>query len=142
MTNPNNNGRQGEVYQSTWWSLKLQTGWVAHENADCVSFSATPSGGVLQVSAIRKPSGPVTSQDLHDFASGSRGGVKNLQHVELSQISGIASEYVREKRYWREWWLKKGSTVVYLTYNVAAAARETEVDVIDKMISSVTILPA
>jgi len=142
MTNLNKNGRQGEVYQSSWWSMKLQAGWAAHENADCVSFSADPLGGVLQVSAIRKPDGSVTLQDLQNFASDSRAGIKNLQHFELSEISGIASEYVREERYWREWWLKRGSTVIYLTYNVAAAAREAEADAIDKMISSVTILPA
>jgi hypothetical protein len=142
MTSLKNNRRQGEVYQSSWWSMKLQAGWAAHENADCVSFSADPSGGVLQVSAIRKPNGSVTSQDLRDFASDSKGGVKNLRHVELSEVSGIASEYVREKRYWREWWLKKGPTVVYLAYNVAVAESEAEVYAIDKMISSITILPA
>jgi hypothetical protein len=120
--------------------MKLQAGWAAHESPDCVSFSVDPSGGLLQVSAVRKPDGSVTSQDLHDFASGSKGGVKNFQHIELSKISGIASEYVRENRYWREWWLKKGPIVVYLTYNVAVAAMEAEADAIDKMISSVDIL--
>jgi hypothetical protein len=142
MKNLDNSGRQCDVYKSNWWSMRLQAGWTAHENADCVSFSAGQSGGVLQVSSIRKPNGPVTSRDLHDFASDSKGGAKSIQHVELGESSGIASEYVRGKRYWREWWLKKGQTAVYVTYNVAVAEREAEVDAVDKMISSITILPA
>jgi hypothetical protein len=139
MKNLDNSGRQGEVYQPSWWSTKLRAGWAAHENPDCVSFSAGPSGGVLKVSAIRKPNGSVTSQDLQEFASASKGGVGNLQHVELSEIFGLASEYVGEERYCKEWWLKKGSIGVYFTYDVAVAARRAEADAVDKMISSVTI---
>jgi hypothetical protein len=139
MTSCSHNERLGQVYRSSWWSIELQPGWTASEGADCVSFSAAPSKGVLQASAIRKPSGSVTLEDLYEFASDPASQGTGFRTVAIGDISGIASERVKNTRYWKEWWLKKGSTMVYLTYNAPDASKEREVSAIDKIVSSIAI---
>jgi hypothetical protein len=139
MPSQSHNDHLGQVYRSSWWSIELQPGWTASEGANCVSFSADPPNGVLQASAAHKPNGSVTLEDLYDYASEPASQAKGFRTVAFGDISGIASERVKNNLCWREWWLKKGSTMVYLTYNVPIVSKVGEVTAIDKIVSSILI---
>ena len=63
---------EGTEFRSSWWSIRLQPGWSATENAECVSVRSRSDSGALQISSIRKPSGHVTDDDLLEFSSDSK----------------------------------------------------------------------
>jgi hypothetical protein len=139
MTELRNKLHRNESYKSDWWSIALPAGWVRRADQECTTFTSTSSPGALQVSAARKPNGAVTIEDLQEFASNFANGTGSLQAIGLGAISGITAESVQNGRYWKKWWLKKGSTIVFLTYNIAEESKGKNVVAINRMISTVTI---
>lgn len=74
-----------------------------------------------------------------EFASDSKAKGRVLKPVSKSLVSGVTTEFVDQNRYWREWWLKGGTTLVYVTYNVSLASKDQETEPIEQMISSIAI---
>jgi hypothetical protein len=109
------------------------------ESAECVSLRSSGDSGVLQISATRKPTGHVTDDDVLEFASGSKQKGRVLKPIAKANISGVTTEFVDQNRYWREWWLKGGATLVYVTYNVSLVSKDQETEPIEQMISSIAI---
>ena len=74
-----------------------------------------------------------------EFASDSKKKGRVLKPVSKTHVAGVATEFVDQNRYWREWWLKGGATLVYVTYNVSLASKDQETEPIEQMISSIAI---
>jgi len=139
MTGLRNKLHRNDSYNSDWWSIDLPVGWVRREDQECTTFTSTSSPGVLQVSAARKPNGAVSVEDLQDFASDFVNGTGSFKAIGSGATSGITYESVQNGRYWKKWWLKKGSTIVFLTYNIAEESKGEDWVAIDRMVSTVTI---
>jgi hypothetical protein len=109
------------------------------EDEECTSFFASPQLGVLQVSAVMKPTGNVTEEDIAEFAYDSQTPREAIRPVSASHVSGLYAEYEEAGSYWREWWLKGKSVLVFVTYNVAPEDKDSESAAIDALISSLRI---
>jgi hypothetical protein len=126
-------------FRSSWWSIRLLPNWNATESSECVSLRSQGDSGVLQISAIRKPAGQVTNDDVLEFASDSKQKGHVLKPIANVHVSGVTTEFLDQNRYWREWWLKDGTTLVYVTYNVSLASKDREMVPIEQMIGSIAI---
>ena len=127
-------------YKAEWWSIDLLPEWTLREEAECTSFFARPQLGVLQVSAVRKPTGGITQEDVAEFAYDSRTPRSAIQPVSTSHTSGLYAEYQQDNLYWREWWLKGKSGLLFVTYNVPLSRKESESLAINALISSLRII--
>ena len=134
-----NRSSQTNEFRSSWWSIKLLPTWSATESAECVSLRSSGDSGVLQISAIRKPTGHLTDDDVLEFASDTKQKGRELKPIAKAHVSGVTAEFEDQKRYWREWWLKGGATLVYVTYNVSLASKDRETEPIEHIISSIAI---
>ncbi len=124
------------VYESDWWSISLPEGWQGRSDQDCATFTADPEVGVLQISAARKESSPVTDEDLKDFA-----GVRTTSQVRLDPatagaFSGFTARGYESRRCFREWWLRSGHLMIYATYNVDIEHESDERGVVAEVIST------
>jgi hypothetical protein len=131
---------QRNEFRSDWWTIRLLPRWSATESAECVSLRAWEDSGVLQISAIRKPTGQVTDGDLLEFVSASKEKKRVLRPVSKAHLSGVTTEFVDGNRYWKAWWLKSGATLVDVTYNASPAPKEREAESIEQMVSSIAII--
>ncbi|MGB6689053.1 MAG: hypothetical protein WBE76_14560 [Terracidiphilus sp.] len=134
-----NDLHRDETYNSDWWSIDLPPEWGVREDEECTTFTSTSSPGVLQVSAVRKPNGAVTLQDLQEFASGSPNEVESLVSTELGAISGVTCESVQNGKHWKKWWLRKGPILVFLTFNTAVESKDNGKSMVDKLIATLAI---
>jgi hypothetical protein len=126
-------------YKAEWWSIDMLPEWEVSEDAECDSFFASPQIGVLQVSAAKKPTGSVTLEDIAEFAYDSKTPREAIRPVSALHASGLYAEYEQAGHYWREWWLKGESVLVFVTYNVALAHKDSERAAVDALISSLRI---
>ena len=122
--------------RSAWWSITIPQTWRATKDKECMTIKGDPAAGVLQISAARKP-GIVTDEDLLEFIETPG---DQLQEVKHEYFSGFATEYVNNKLFWKQWWLKSGSLIVYVTYNVDETLRSTEEEQVEKIVRS--LLPS
>jgi hypothetical protein len=126
-------------YKAEWWSIDMLPEWGVSEDEECTSFFASPQLGVLQVSAARKPTEDVTQEDIAEFAYDSQIPSEAIRPVSASHVSGLYAEYEEDGRYWRQWWLKGKSVLLFVTYNVAPEDKDSESAAIDALISSLRI---
>lgn len=133
MQNPT---QRNNTFVSTWWSVDLPERWSGHQEEKCAVLSKTPSVGVLQMSAARKQEEPVTDDDLLEFARAQVPSGVRLSRTEFKSFSGFSAAYVKNRLLWREWWLRSGHLMVYVTYNVAHGKEHTEAADLDMILAS------
>jgi hypothetical protein len=124
------------TFVSTWWSVDLPEGWIGHQEEKCATLSRTPPMGVLQMSAARKQEGPVTDDDLQKFARDQVPSGVRLCRAEFKSFSGFSAAYVKNQLFWREWWLRSGQLMVYVTYNVLQGKEHLEATDLDMILAS------
>ena len=120
-------------YVSAWWKAAVPANWDADENDSCVTFKPHKSSGVLQVSAAMKEAGPVTEDHLMEFAH-QRIVNRQAKTVETARFNGISVGYVNNDQFWKEWWLRSGSLMLYITYVVKIDQQGIEDAAIDEFI--------
>jgi hypothetical protein len=108
-------------YKSTWWSLEVPAGWTGKEEDVCDTFESDEGVGALQVSAHRKEVGPVTDDDLREFA-----GDVPLKAVAYGTVTGFRTRFSEGGTFWIKWWLRSGHTMIHVTYNCALEERKEE----------------
>src|SRR6266508_2683776 len=112
-------------YESTYWRAKVPEDWETREDDTCVTFEPQKPPGVIQVSAAVKEAAPVTDIDLKEFA-GQRISNRRVMTVKTPSFEGIHVEYAEDDNFWREWWLRSGNLMLYVTYNIQNKLKDIE----------------
>src|ERR1051325_7728488 len=118
--------RRKHVFRSAWWSVHLPDDWQSSEEPECVTLYRSQRRGSLQISAARKQEETVTDRDLQNFAEELIDSNLALEKVSYSTFSGFSVSYSRDARFWKEWWLRSGTLMLYLTYVVALGDQDIE----------------
>ena len=122
------------MYSSQWWSVELPSGWSVSENSDCVSFRSCPLRGILSASATRKPDGRIAVSDLAEFIEGA-----SADAIESERYFGFTRECARGEGFLAEWWLVRGSVLVYFSYSAGCGAEASEIVEMRRIVESVWI---
>ena len=133
---------QRKLFRSAWWTLTAPATWSGRESEGVTELVANPRLGLVQVSAARKPAENVTLEDAYSFAENSATPAEAAKPIQQGTTSGLYAEYTQSGSYWREWWLFHDRVLVFVTYTVIEELRDIERDVLDEMISSITISPS
>lgn len=114
-----NNGVKngGEIFNGIWWRVRLPDGWSGSQDKECATFLARIPLGALQISSARKDSGRVTDRELKKLAKERVPADIRITRVVPGSFSGFSAEYVKGDSFWKEWWLRLGQLMVYVTYN-------------------------
>jgi hypothetical protein len=51
-------------------------------------------------------------------------------------FGGLQVSFSENRRYWRKWWLRKDSLLLFVTYNCAAEDQDAEVSEVDELIAT------
>jgi hypothetical protein len=130
------NAEPTEIFDGIWWRVRLPSGWSGHPDKECATFRARPPRGALQISSARKDEGRVTDQDLKEFAEGRVPLSTALRALTIGLFSGFSAEYSREGCFWKEWWLRSGHLMVYVTYNVEGGSEDSETAAVERIMAS------
>jgi len=123
-------------FDGIWWCASLPNGWEAIREKQCATFTKDPGLGAVQVSAARRITGPVTDEDLIEFAGGRVPSGIELSELAFGAFSGFSAEYSKEGTHWKEWWLRSGSLILYITYNVKQGKEGLERDDVESLVAS------
>ena len=78
----------------------------------------------------------MSDRDLKEFARERIRGGTPLLKVRYGPFSGFSVEYTKEQRFWKEWWLRSGNLMVYVTYNVILGKQNVEKEKVEKLLRS------
>ena len=107
-----------ESFDGTWWSVILPPSWSGHADGECGTFQSSPPLGALQISSARRDIGPVTDDDLRDFAAERITSGIRPENAAYGPFVGFSVEYRKGQHFWKEWWLRSEGLMIYATYNI------------------------
>lgn len=128
-----------KTFSSTWWSVQVPETWVVEQDEECVAFTASPEIGVLQLSAARNENGLATDEDLLEFAEEHISSGAKLTSVNIGKLSGFYLQYSDGEFHCREWWLRSGNTVVFVTYTADLELSGQEDPVVDQILTTLEV---
>ncbi|WP_145062908.1 hypothetical protein [Engelhardtia mirabilis] len=109
---PSNDLLEGE--EGSWW-LSIPPGWSEVSDPDCATIVSEGELGTLQISAAFAP-GDVTDADLRDFAQEHIDAGAPTADVVAGDFRGFEIAYDDGEAYWRQWYLRAGSQILFVTY--------------------------
>ena len=127
------------VYESAWWSVELPSGWLGSDDDGRVTFIDVGGTGALTISAYRPNGQEVTDQDLEEFSQRNPEEIYSLQKVSYGSFVGIETCERTVTRYWRKYWLRAGSTLLFVTYNCKSVDEGVEDREVDQILHSLAL---
>ena len=124
------------AFQAERWSVDLPKGWTGRRDPECATFQANGSVGAFQISAAEKEHGPVTDEDLLDFASDDLAERTMLSPVVYGLFSGFSLQKLKGNILWIKWWLRCGDLMVFATYNGPRDVGEADLPLVSDILGS------
>ncbi len=122
-------------FTSAYWKVFLPAGWEGRNDPECATFERPGGPGALQISAARKD-GEVTDADLNDFAKDHLSNGAKAKPIAAGDFVGFDFQYRDDERYWRQWFVRRGSVAVFLTYNCPLAWYAEESASVESIVTS------
>ena len=127
------------VYQSSWWSVELPSGWLGRDDDECVLFVNVDGVGALQISAFGSGDKEVTDEDLEDLSRDDDTENLNTERVSYGQFVGLGICERIVTGYWRKYWLRARSVLLFVTYNCKLEDEGIEKHDVDRILHSLAL---
>lgn len=129
------------VFNGNWWFLSLPSNWNGSREEQGYSFFGDPRLGTLQISAAQKEAENVRDEDLREFAQESLQKGARLQSVRVGRLVGFLAQRREGDLSWKEWWLREGKILLYVTYVVPIKDEKKESNQVVAILESLTVKP-
>jgi hypothetical protein len=107
------------------WSLLVPDGWRAWHDDECATLVGPGDVGALQISAAFKDS-EVIDADLREFAAEHLKAGAKPRPTEAGDFVGFDIAFSDEECLWRQWYLRNGRQMLFVTYNCGLESRGVE----------------
>jgi hypothetical protein len=124
----------------TKWSIQLVDNWVLESNKNYYLCSNPKGYGSLILSEYTKDT-TITNKDIIDLEEFNNDDILHLKEVKCGDFNGLYIAYTdEENNFWRKWWLKNKRLLLFVSYNCDFKNKSYEMDLVDKMLSSLIFL--
>ncbi len=104
------------------WSLILPDAWRAWHDDECSTLVDDQEIGALQISAAFKDC-EVLERDLADFALEHLDAGAEAHPTQVGDFVGFEIAFSDETGFWRQWYLRHGRQMLFVTYNCSLESR-------------------
>ncbi len=134
-----------ETLSFPYFRIEVLPGW--QQSID----SASPNTSWLRESvSIYHPNGfGILKMGSYDaLRPVSKDTLRNMTNVEISKsltwqdwgdYSGYQYSYFESSKFYRQWWLTNGRTILFITYSCDPELKDIETEEINKMVNSITV---
>jgi len=117
------------------WSVDIDHAWTITDHPECLTLELS-SEGALQLSSAQKTSGDITDADLQEFVAEQEEDWGSAVPAQCGEFSGVRVSYSEDGNLWSRWFLRKGATLLFATYNGTPTAAAREVELVVQVLSS------
>jgi hypothetical protein len=107
------------ILQTEWWTIGIPPEWWAEQEDDVVVIGDRDDVGSIEISTLCKEDGNFDQAEVSTIAADNGEPGWDWQLVSLSGLSGRYTTYVEEDSGVREWYLARGSVLLFITYSCA-----------------------
>jgi hypothetical protein len=121
------------------WQISVPDHWEHRPDPECYTMIPAPESA-LQISAATKE-GAVTRQDMEEFARERLEQVAHVEDVTTGEFSGFTYCYYHGEMYRREWYVSRGSLMLFIGYTCEHRIAEPQDEVIDEVLATLRLGP-
>jgi hypothetical protein len=107
------------------WSLAVPKGWRAWHDPECATLVGPGDIGALQISAAFNES-DVLEADLRELASEHLDAGAKPAATHAGDFVGFEIAFSDGETFWRQWYLRNGRQMLFITYNCGLDSRGIE----------------
>lgn len=122
-------------FRSDTWSLTVPEEWSARNDEPVATLHNIDPIGVLQISAAFKDT-KVLEADLRGFASEHIAAGVKTRPCTAGDFVGFEIAFGDEESFWRQWYLRNGRQMLFVTYNCGADYRGIEDEIVRSSLCS------
>lgn len=127
------------TYESACWSIQIPQEWEIEQDEECVTFISVSRLSAFQVSAATKIGEEVGDKDLPEFAADQCVIQVQVKNIKTVFCTGLYREYIESSTYWREWYLRAGNLMIFITYNIDEKHKDLEKKMVDDAINTIAL---
>ena len=117
------------------WSVVVPSGWRARHDDACATLVADHPIGAVQISAAFKDS-EILDADLQDFAAEHLGRGATALSRRAGAFVGFEIAFRDEAHCCRQWYLRSGRQMLFVTYNCRLEQQGVEDEVVELILDS------
>jgi len=128
-----------KTHKTRYWQIKIPDDWQVESDPDCEILYQQDGPGELHISAVHMDQ-DVDDQTLQDMAGDHIQSGADAEDVDLGQFDGLFLDYESKGEYWREWYLRRGPLLLYVSYACELKHEGEEDDVVEMMLESLCVV--
>jgi hypothetical protein len=109
--------------------------WRVTEHPECITLERG-SEGALQLSSATKKTGVVSNEELVAHAESQNDGWGEAASTTCGQFDGVLFQYTDNGMQCSRWFLKNGSTLLFVTYFGSTRAQLLEYPEVQKILTT------
>ncbi|MFZ5620277.1 MAG: hypothetical protein ACOY5W_04570 [Pseudomonadota bacterium] len=128
------------ILRTPLWTINLPDEWEEEEDEDeeGISLFHPDGSGTLRISAIERDE-EVDDEFLDYMAAEHLEAGAEPEEVEYGDFDGLELSYGDDDHYWREWYLRAGTVMLYVTYHCPLADEGLEDDTVDAVLETLSL---
>ena len=127
-----------ERFETANFTVDLRAGWRSRQNTPTAVFHTPHGHGALHLS-VHHMEGEVSDAELQAFAACRINASAGPKQIQSGAFRGQTLRYATHGAYWREWYLRSGTVIVYATYNCDPENEGKEDAAVDRILESLRL---
>lgn len=124
-----------KIFQYPLWSISLPDDWEEEHDDEGVTLFDPQGSGSLEITTLEQDE-PVDDGFLEYMAEEHLEAGAEPEEVECGDFEGFELSYGDAEHYWREWYLRAGNLMLYVTYHCPLADEGSEDDAVDAILET------
>ncbi|MGF1547034.1 MAG: hypothetical protein ACFCUG_06885 [Thiotrichales bacterium] len=118
------------------WQITLPDDWIVEDEDGCVALYHPDGVGMLEISAAPQDT-LVSDDDLRAIGSEHLEAGATTEPARVGEFDGFELSYDdAEGRFWREWYLKRGHLLLFMTYNCDTGNEDKEEGLLEVILAT------
>ncbi|MBZ0072760.1 MAG: hypothetical protein WCY26_09560 [Thiohalobacteraceae bacterium] len=124
--------------QTPLWIINLPDDWEDEEDDEGVTLFDPAGSGTLRISALERDE-EVDDAFLDYMAAEHLEAGAEPEAVEYGDFDGLGLSYGDDDHYWREWYLRADSVMLYVTYHCPLVDEGREDDTVEAILETLSL---
>ena len=105
------------ILETEWWSLAVPPEWWAESEDESILVGDHDDVGCIEISTLFKETGEFDDASVMQIAVDEADNPLDWQGVRTGDFAGVTGSYLAEGAAIREWYVARGTMLLYITYS-------------------------
>ena len=130
------------VLETEWWTVALPPEWWADTEEDSILVGDRDGVGCIEISTLHKEQGQFTFAEAGTIARSESGPAGDWAKVGLGDFEGVTGRYLEEGTAIREWYVVRGSLLLFITYSCDEDNQGMDDAAVDELLDTLALVSA